>query len=203
MALNLSALAILEKNKLASDGAWLVLLEIRISASLIIRVVRNTEDIVWNGYTWVAFPFELGDVNEDSKGELPSVTLKVSNITRAVQGYIEQADGGIDMPVVLRVVHSRHLYATEPELEEIFSVQKVTSDNQWVTFTLGGDIPTLLRYPTRRILKNFCPYPYKGSECGYAGVMPACDHTLRSCREHGNSVRFGGEPSIPQGGLYV
>ena len=92
--LTLSAAAKLLKNTLHSDGAWLLLLEIQVAGlNDIIRVCRNTNDITWNGYTWIAFPFELGDISEDSKGTLPSVELKVSNVTRTLQYYIEQANG--------------------------------------------------------------------------------------------------------------
>jgi lambda family phage minor tail protein L len=202
MALHLSAVAVLEKNKLMSDGAWLVLLEIQLQ-DITLRVVRNTEDVIWNNQTWVAFPFELDDVKEDSKGELPTVTVRVSNVSRAVQQYIEQANGGVGAAVILRVVHSKHLDALAPELEEVFTVQSVSADAQWVTFNMGGDTPTMLRFPARRMLKDFCPFQYKGIECRANSALPTCSKTLGDCRARGNATRFGGEPSIPQGGIYA
>src|SRR5690554_914294 len=87
---DLSAIAKLEKNKISSTGAWLILLEIQFQGTTI-RVVNNNEDIEWpegSGTTWVAFPFELGDIGENSKGELPSLQVKVSNVTRVIQQYL-------------------------------------------------------------------------------------------------------------------
>lgn len=52
--LTLSQAAILEKNKITSANVWLILLEISISATTagqlptVLRLVRNTENIVWN-----------------------------------------------------------------------------------------------------------------------------------------------------------
>lgn len=203
--LTLSAAAKLLKNTLHSDGAWLLLLEIQVAGlNDIIRVCRNTNDITWNGYTWIAFPFELGDISEDSKGTLPSVELKVSNVTRTLQYYVEQANGGVQSKVIIRVVHSKHLDLTSPELEEMFSVTKVSVDAMWVVFTLGMNYPSGARRPLRRYLKNFCPFKYKGIECGAtSSSYPACDKTLTSCRTRGNAVRFGGEPGIPSGGMYI
>lgn len=202
--LTLSAAAKLLKNTLHSDGAWILLLEIQVAGlSTVLRVCRNTADITWNGYTWVAFPFELGDISEDSKGTLPSVELKVSNVTRTLQYYLEQANGGVQSKVVLRVVHSKNLGLTSPELEEMFSVTKVAVDAMWVTFTLGMNYPSGVRRPLRRFLKNFCPFKYKGIECGATSNYPTCDKTLASCRTRGNSKRFGGEPGIPSGGMYI
>lgn len=201
--LTLSTAAKLLKNELHSDGAWLLLLEVQVKGLETIRVCRNTDDIEWNGFTWIAFPFDLGEVSEDSKGTLPKVELKVSNVTRTLQYYIEQANGGVQSTVILRVVHSKHLDLTSPELEEMFSVTGVSVNAQWVTFSLGMNYPSGARRPLRRYLKNFCPFKYKGIECGSTASYATCDKTLVQCRERNNAVRFGGEPGIPSGGMYI
>ena len=53
------------------------------------------------------------------------------------------------------------------------------------------------------MMKDYCPFKFKGIECGYKGAASKCNKTLKRCRELGNNERFGGEPSIPQGGLYA
>ncbi|WP_094605339.1 hypothetical protein SPSIL_002580 [Sporomusa silvacetica DSM 10669] len=204
--LNLSVAGVLEKSQLASDGVWLLLVEVALPDSAEpLRLVRNNEDIIWNGDTWTAFNFKLGEITEDNKGKPQAIPLQVSNITQIVQGYVEENNGLTGTTVTLRVVHSQHLDNTLPEVEEIFTVQSTSCESKWVTFFLGSDISTQLRFPFRRVLKNFCAWrdQYKGIECGYAGSLPACDGTLQSCRNRGNSVRYGGEPSIPEGGLYA
>jgi len=204
--LNLSVAGVLEKSRLASDGVWLLLVEVALPDSAEpLRLVRNNEDIVWNGDTWTTFNFKLGEITEDNKVKPQAIPLQVSNITQIVQGYVEENNGLTGTTVTLRVVHSQHLDNTLPEVEEIFTVQSTSCESKWVTFFLGSDISTQLRFPFRRVLKNFCAWrdQYKGIECGYAGSLPACDGTLQSCRNRGNSVRYGGEPSIPEGGLYA
>lgn len=199
----LSAAAIIEKNKLSSDGAWLILLELDIAGlTEPIRVVRNTEDITWNGVTWVAFPFELGEISEDSQGQLPSLSLKISNVTGVIQQYIEMSNGGVDSTAIIRVVHSLHLDLSTPEIEETLAVQSVTADTNWITVNLGPDFTTQLRVPADRYMKDFCPFKFRGLECGYAGSDTSCNKTLDACRAKGNSVRFGGEPALP-GGAYA
>lgn len=202
--LNLSQQAIIEANSLRSDGAWLILLEIQLSSlEEPVRIVRNTDNITWNGHEWQAFPFEIGDVTEDAKGELPTLSIKVSNVTKVLQPYVEMAKGGNGSPVILRVVNSKVLGNSFAEIEEEFVVQHTTCDNQWVTFELGGDSILNSRFPPRRILKNRCPFVYKGIECGATSILTTCPKTLEACDERKNSIRFGGEPGIPQGGLYV
>jgi Phage-related protein len=204
--LNLSVAGMLEKRQLSSEGVWLMLVEIAIPDSAApIRLVRNSEDIVWNGYSWTAFNIKLDDLKEDYKGRPQSVALQVSNVTQTFQAYVEEYGGLTGAAVTLRVVHSQHLDTTAAELEEFFTVQSTTCDSKWVTFYLGCDISIQLRFPPRRVLKNFCAWrdKYKGIECGYNGALSACDGTLQSCRDRGNALRYGGEPSIPEGGLYA
>lgn len=203
--LNLSVAGMLEKSQISSDGVWLLLVEVVIPDSEgPLRLVRNNEDIVWNGHTWNAFNFKLGEIKEDHKEKSPSIPLQISNITQIAQAYVEENNGLTGTTVIIRVIHSQHLDNAVPELEETFTVQSTTCDSKWATFYLGTDLSVQLRFPFRRVLKNFCAWrdKYKGIECGYAGPLPACNGTLQSCRARGNSVRYGGEPSIPEGGLY-
>lgn len=201
--LDLSSAAIIEKNKLSSDGAWIILAEIYVGPGVILRLCRNTDDIEWNGETWVAFPFELEAPRQSGSGEVPNFTVKVSNVTRTVEGYVEQAGGGVGATVRLMVVMSNHLDITTPELDEEFSVQSTSYDEQWVTFTLTGAVNLFRRVPQRRFLKNFCPFQYKGPECKAVSALPDCNKSFSACKERNNERRFGGEPAIPQGGLYA
>lgn len=198
--LDLSAAAKLEKNKISSTGAWIVLLEVQFQGATI-KICNNNENIEWptgSGQEWIAFPFELGNVTEDSKGELPQLSVKISNVTGSMQQYVEQYSGGTDATVILRVVHSEHLDNPVSELpDQHFTVKKTTADNYWVTFTLGPDYTLTQCVPPNKYRKNFCPYKFKRIECGYSGVATECNRTLGRCRELGNSKRFGGEPGIP------
>lgn len=198
----LSVAAILAKNKLDDTGAWLILLDVVIGNDTL-HLVYNTEDIVWNGNTYTAFPFEMDPMSEDSKGELPALQIRVSNVLQSLQYYINDSGGCVGSTVTLRIVHSKHLDATEPEVEEVWAITKCVSNEQWVTFTLGADYPVTARRPIWRYLKNFCPFEYKGVECGATSALATCDHSLVQCRARNNSTRYGGEPAIPQGGLYA
>lgn len=205
--LNLSAAAILQKNQIASGSRWPILLEIQIPGQAPIRLCNDNQNVVWAGHTWTAFPFDFDDMREAGAGEIPSVSLRVSNVAQEIQAFLEQAGGGVDFPVVLRVVNSENLASPVPELELAFIVTSARYDASWITFTLGGDAKLTRRVPERRFLKDFCPFRYGGIECGVsAGTLakyPTCQKTLAQCRQRGNSPRFGGEPGIPLGGFYA
>lgn len=200
--LSLSSAAIVEKNKLASDGAWLVLLKITLPDATIIRLVRNNENIVWDGETWVAFPFEIDDMGEQRAGEIPQVTVRVGNATRAIQAYLEAGSGGIGAQVEISVVHSAHLDLADPEISLTYTCTGCNSDARWVTFSLGAAAPWRKRFPAHRIMKQLCRYKrFKGAMCGYSGVETSCDRTLARCKALGNHARFGGFPGVGSGTL--
>jgi phage-related protein len=206
--LTLSAGAIAEKDKLASDSAWPVLLEIQIPGDQgYLYLTNNSENVTWNGQVWQAFPFGMDPIRENTGSELPQLTIRVSNVSRDVLYYLEQAGGAIDFPVVVRVVNTEVLGGSVAEAELEYVVKRITYDAQWVTFTLGGSQHIARRTPDRCYRKDVCPFAYGGIECGVSAATlvtyQTCDHGIVHCRERGNSARFGGEQGIPTGGWYA
>lgn len=199
--LTLSDAAKLEKNKLSGDGVWIVLLEFQFSGATY-RICKNTENVNWNSEEWVAFPFELGELSETVKGSVPTIQIKVSNVNRIMQSYAEQSGGAIGTQVILRVVHSKYLSNTVPEIEEKFVITSVDADNLWVYINLSILNPIKMTFPRPKYLRNFCRFKFKGSRCGYTGTDTSCNHTLEDCEAKGNSKNFGGFPGIPLGGIY-
>ena len=200
--LTISDAAKLEKNRLDDSGVWLLLLELRFSSDTTIRICKNNENINWNGYEWVAFPFEIDNVQDTTKGSIPTVQLRVSNVDRIMQSYAEQYDGAIGSTVVLRIVNSNYLSSTTPEVEEKFMISSVDADRDWVYITLSIMNPIRMVFPKEKFIRNFCRFKFKGQRCGYTGSDTSCNHTLEDCETKGNKDRFGGFPGIPLGGIY-
>ncbi|MBF0406479.1 MAG: hypothetical protein HQM10_03935 [Candidatus Riflebacteria bacterium] len=197
----ISSAAVAEKNKIATDSAWLILLEINIGAD-IIRLAGNNEDVTWNSHVWQAFPFELDTIGETGKGEIPSVVVKVSNITGEIQQYLEAADGANGSAVIIRVINTTASSSTESELELSFVLDRSEYDENWISFYLTGANCLSRRVPPRRYLKNFCAFNYGGIKCGVSSgtkiTYPACNKTKSDCETRGNSARFGGYPWMPE-----
>jgi lambda family phage minor tail protein L len=196
----LSTAALIEINKLATDSASIVLLEIGLTP--IIRLAGNNEDITWNSQTWQAFPFELDTVGETGKGEIPAVVVRVSNVTGEIQRLLESVNGASGTAVTLRVINTAASTSTGCELELSFVVESSTYDEQWLTFRLSGGNCLTRRVPRRRYLRNFCPFTYGGVECGVSSgtvsTYPTCNKTFANCVTRSNSSRFGGYPWLPE-----
>ena len=196
---------ITEKNLLHSPHPWLILLEITLSDSTVIRLVKNTEDITYDSNTYTHFPFILSPVESNADGQIPQVTLKVCNITRYLQPYLNSLDGGMESTVKVIIVNSNHLTEDYSELELDFEVQDCESDVSWVTWTLGMINPFNRRFPLYRFIANHCRWAsnFKGAECGYSGSETTCDGTFESCIGYSNTARFGGFLGMQNDGIRI
>lgn len=221
MPLTISSVALAEKNKLSSDGIWYLALRITVPGlSDPIQIVRNNENVQWptgsgpEG-TWIAFPFELDEIGEESSGEVPQVELRISNISRVMEQYLQtydeyvKSDGFSPIEMNIYVINSKNLASSTPEVEHVFELIQPKTNSQWATFILGASNPFNQRYPQFRLLKNHCRFNFNypsGNDlfCGWAGTgFTTCGKTLTDCRDRSNSTRFGGSPGVGSGGLRI
>jgi lambda family phage minor tail protein L len=203
MSRSLSNAAVLAVTGIEDDGVFLQLLEITLAGETVIRVVRNREDVTWEGSTYTAFNFELEALPIDSKGSPPELVIRVSNVTKTLQGYLEQGDGGIGATCRLIVIHSDNIGTSTAELDETFVCTAAKSDAIWVHFTLSVDNIHLKRFPRDKFLFDHCRWAFRSAQCGYSGNAAGCTRKFGRCQELGNSERFGGFPAMVGGGVYA
>ena len=200
MPLTLPDALIAAKNLLADIAAWIVLAKLDLDNTL--RLADNTEDITWDGETWTAFPFKIEVIGETSKGEVPQVTVRVSNVSQVLQAQVEAIDGAIGSDVTISIVHTGNLNETTVP-SWTFQISGCRIDSEWCVFTLGAVNPFTRMFPVDRIMKTFCRFKFKSGICGYSGGETECDKTLTRCRVLNNSDRFGGFPGVGSGAIYV
>lgn len=204
-----------EKHQLATPTPWLILLEVAIptTPTTTLYLVRNVDDISFNSQVYTAFPFELDVTKQVSKGEIPTVTLRVSNVLRTVQAYLEAYDGLVGQTITIRIV-SKPVGESE-YLEAIswtYEVLGCQADVMWVTFSLGIPNPIGMRFPLYRYIANHCNWTFNsptiraagtnaGAECGYTGSDTTCKRTLTDCQSKSNSSRFGGYVGMGAGNI--
>lgn len=205
----LSSQTIQDKNALVSDAVFLVLLEVQIPDTPTIYVTNNIEDVIWNGNTYLTFPFEIDDIRENTKSEVPQWTLKVQNVNRIFEQYLQNYDlylktNGIDgneIKCIIRAVNSKDLANITPILEHNAILSQPSSNAKWATFKLSANSPYNKQFPPRKILKQYCQWKFKSTQCGYIGIETECNKTLTRCRELSNSHRFGGFVGVGGRGL--
>ena len=204
----LPASLVLEKNKLAQNSAWLILLDIDIEGESTIYLVRNNESVPFGNNTYQPFAFELDATKQESKGKIPTVGLSISNVTRIFANLLEVHNGGVGATVTLRVVNSALLTENYAELTIEYDVIATEVSEEWVSFTLGAPNPLRQRFPKYRYISGHCNWQFNypagtGAECGYTGEDTICTRTLDDCQGKGNSERYGGFLGLMSGGMRV
>jgi lambda family phage minor tail protein L len=201
--IELSTEAMMEKNKLLSNSVFLLLLEVTIpNTATPVRIIANTEDISWRGYDWIAFPFDIDDINETAEGDSATLTLKIGNTDRVMEQYIMLYDAWLksnphqNIQVTMYVVNSNNLADTNPEVSYNFEVISYTLDSQWASFTMGGTNLFNYNFPITIMYPNSCRWKYKSTECGAVSALTTCNKTITDCRARNNSGRFGAFPSL-------
>jgi len=193
----------IDKARLASTTVYLALLEIDVldptTRAVIntLRYVHNNEAYSFGGQTYQPAPFDFSVTR--AKNEIPRITLSIRDVTLAVQGLMQEYDGGVDFPVRLRIVSTANPGSAEFEESFIILAANADSESYAVNFDLGAENPLSLRFPTRLQFRDRCFWRYKGVECGYTGGLPTCDYTRdgpNGCAAHANTARFGGFPGI-------
>lgn len=202
MSKSLSVASMIEKNRLSSEVAFLVALNIDVinpvDGTLVStgRYVRNAEAVTINGFDYVPASFDI-ELKAES-GTQQSIRLTFNDYTRVVQQQMQLYGGGVGFQVTVGIVNSAML-DSPPEVVEFFEVIAAESSAYVVSFTLGAENVITKAFPRRRQTRDFCQSRYKSVECGYSGDMATCDLTLRGtngCAAHGNAIRFGAFPGI-------
>lgn len=191
------------KNQFGQDSPWLILVDIDLTSlgGPLFNLVANNEDITFNSTTYTAFPMKIDLPKESSRGEIPTLSLSVSNVTRLLQVEMEAYGGGVTAPVTLYIVNAGLLAENYAELTMDFEILSAECTSQWASLTLGASNPLRRRFPLHRYIASHCNWQYQGVECAYAGAITTCKRTLDDCILHSNSARFGGFRGLADGSL--
>ena len=160
--LDISSDAIAEKNKITSDGTWLILLEISYEGDTPLYVCLNNESIEWDSKTWLPAIFKLSGMQESRNAEVPNINLSLYDINRSIIPILEELNGAIGAIVTIRIVHSKFLSNTTAELTEVTEIiESSVSDTALVNIILGAANLLDRICPAQRYLKNNCRFIFK------------------------------------------
>lgn len=183
-----------EKNKTSQAQPWLVFLKlVNVAGDVTINLVRNTENITFKGEEYIAFPFELDAIPEATRGSIPTMSIKVSNVDRQIQSYVEQDPTfGSGWSVTLSLAHVSQLSGTEiegkvAEIEHTWKSIDVVATSEWLTINLGVPNPMLIQFPRQKYTGGFCQRTFDdGRGCPYSKQgkpgFTTCKRTLSECK---------------------
>jgi len=161
------------------------------------------EDVVYDSATYTRFPIMHEFTGENNQGRIDQVKVRLANVSRLIQLYLEQYDFR-GKKVIIRTVWVNQLSDPDAHMDDIFYIDNYTADQTNVEFTLTGKFDVLgMDLPARRYARNYCSWKFKSSECGYAGAETECNKTQQRCKQLNNYQRFGAFPSVPTRRIYI
>jgi phage-related protein len=151
---------------------------------------------------YTRFPITHEFVSENTQGESSQVKIKIANVSRLIQTYLENYDfrgKKVDIYLVFFGLNDLTDY-----IKHTFFIDSYTADENVVEFTLSSKFDVLdVTLPSRKYLRTYCSWKFKDANCQYAGAETECNKTLQRCRTLANQINFGGFPSIPSQRLFA
>jgi phage-related protein len=188
-------LILMQKNLISTPSAWFYTLDVEVTEILTLYFVKNNEEIIYNGNTYIPMNFILDPASNNARGEIQVFTLKVANVRKTMQRYLRDAEGCVGYNITIRQINSELVHLSFADVELTYEILKSEYDNQWAIFTLGAPNPMKRRYPTHRYLPKQCNWVRnfgEDVECKYSGTDLTCTGTYADCYAKGNTRRFGG-----------
>ena len=154
-------------------------------------------NVVYDGVTYFQFPVTYDNVSENMSGEIDTIQIKVANVTRDIEGYLENYDLRAKK-ISIKAVWADELSDPLAFSEDIYWIDSIQANQTEVVFTCASKFDIMeLTLPNRQYTRNYCTWKFKGTECAYAGGETECNRTWQRCNALGNEARFGGFPSVP------
>ena len=142
-----------------------------------------SQPIVWQGVSYEPWPIKASGFDKSGQGTLPRPKIQVSNYDGVISAELQANDDLIGCKIIRKMTLARFLDAVnfpdgnptaDPSQhfadEMWFVEQKTLETHQYGEFELSSVLDLMgVQLPYRQIIKNSCPWKYRGTECGYTG----------------------------------
>lgn len=205
-----------------SGFAWLAEVEVPTDPLTRLRITSNNEQVDFGASLegepvgYVPWPMTIGKITRTKKGDLPQLTLAVSNAKRVLPSYLELYDGLVGQPAVVQLVSLGELGNASATLRFDGEVMGTEVSVEQVTFTIGSLNLKGMTFPAQRFVAEHCRFRFGGAKCGYnvndpLATFTTCPRSYQACVERGDDEedvmlvtrqhpeRFGGWRAIPLG----
>lgn len=161
-------------------------------------------NIIFDGIEYSKFPITVEALMENTEGEIDAIQVRISNILRVPQFYLENYDLR-GKKVVIKQVWADQLDDTDNCMEYVYYIDKYTSNEKAVVFDCSSPYDVLdVMLPFGVFMRGVCRWKkYKGPECMSDSSESECNRTMADCRARNNIARFGAFPSTPTQRVFV
>ena len=192
----------------SSPFVWLFEVEVPTDPPTRFRFCNQTEKIAFgvnsdgDPIQYDPLHIEIGEWSQAKSGDLPELSVVVSNIRRDVGTVLEAYSGLHGAPVVVRIVNRSTLLDVNAQVRFDGTVRAVTVNNNSATFAIANYNLYQEAVPAHRFLKNHCPFLFGGVRCNY--IIPTSPTGVvgggfSTCAKHLDACTVRGEDEVARG----
>lgn len=183
---------------------YIVLFEIQISDTRTDYYAASDKDFIFEGKTYKAYSISYAFISENSKNEIDSIQISVSNVTREAQALVMNNEIRGKRVKITNVILNSDATDANKTIGDTYYIDSFEVNEQVVTFNLTTKFDVLgVQLPGRTYTRETCRWTFKGIDCKYAGSATECNKRFARCSELNNTVNFGGFPGIPPKKIYT
>lgn len=209
---------IARKNKIANPNAWIWLFQIQALGDDTFFLTNNNECIEFEGVIYDPLDIELSELSSSLRGDLPEITIALSNISQEIMSYVETYDGLIGNTIKLQLINTETEFA-ESYIEDLL-ITETSFDNNNIEFVCTFLALEQTSFPGIVYVKDFCRWEFTSDRCGLPAAIvnpgETCTKSLNGtfgCIYWGNQEelnalprlhpkRFGAFPTLPTGRVF-
>jgi lambda family phage minor tail protein L len=185
-----------------------------------LRLCEWDTTITYNGINYLPFPLTHEGISQNALGEIDAIKVHMSAVDRSIVSLLEANDGLRGNQVIMTLVFADLLSDPNANISQTFYIDSVETTELEAVFVLTTKLDLWqVKLPGRMMYRNCCAWVYMGAGCwidnGDGTYSPSpdfqnqpiqCDKTLTGqagCQLHGNKLRYGGFPGIPEVEVYT
>ena len=191
-----------------SGEAWLWLAEIVVPGYDVVRVARNTANVMYGTDLFSKGNFGIDKQSLSGDGTIPRLAFYVSHDELHNLEAIMNASKGMENGYV-KLIRTCEKFLETPvqNFEALYSILMAGSDNERIAFSLGIPNPLTQKIPRDLYSYTVCPLAtpslFKGVYCRYTGSDTVCTGLLEDCYTKGNTQHWGAEVGLDPSSIRV
>ena len=223
------------KNKLFGGDPWIWLLELRSptdgpitdvdGTQTILRATARTDPVEFGTnpatgapLVWKPWPIKLGEVADDTQGNLNEIELTFANALGAADALMNDNDYLRGHRVYIHLTHAAQLSLGVPAFTIPTTV--INSSVDWQAITLRLSAFAFLDFTVpQKLMTRKCGWAYRGKGCAFIGdpgnvELGPCTFDIEACRLRGtweddnglpvlHPKNFGGFPALLAGPVFT
>ena len=190
----------IKENLNSEEVQTIFLYEVEYDTGLFLYFASWDVDVTYQGKVYQATAIKHSEISQEADGKISDLNLTVGNADRLIQFYIVNYD------LLGKYVTVKQIFPASGSngcISTRFKIKSVYAKKDHAVFTLSLGLDFLkLKVPSRIMMRDYCLWRFKDSNCAYSGPETSCKGTFDACREKSNTHNFGGFPAILNNRLY-